>query len=164
MSPTVSPEHERDVEILAERLAMLYRHFAQAIVDELGEERGRALVSQAVTAYGQECGTKVRSKVGSMGEDLSIANYALGKDLPSVGWSLEVTRDEPGIREVKISRCPLAQYWIAQGCASLGRLYCLVDPSKYSAYKEGIQCSHPRNVLDGDEWCVMRIEEPGSSA
>jgi len=161
VSPSVSPEHERDVEILAERLAMLYRHFAQAIVDELGQEKGTALVSRAVNAYGRECGAKVRSKVEEMGKELSIANYALGKDLPSVGWSLEITRDEPAIREVRITRCPLAQYWIAQGSASLGRLYCLVDPSKYSAYNEGIRCSHPSNVLDGDSYCVMRIEEPG---
>ena len=42
----------RQIGLALRRTALLYHHFAKTLVDELGEERGMALIGKAVEAYG----------------------------------------------------------------------------------------------------------------
>ncbi len=147
----------RDVEIMAERLAMLYYHFARVLVEELGEERARELIARAIEGYGTECGRRVREGVLAMGKPLTPENYSLVPDLPSLGWEVAgASADEKEIRAV-VSHCPLAAYWKHVGAEKLARLYCFVDQAKYSAYNSDLKCKHVRNVLDGDAACEIHV-------
>lgn len=140
--------------IAVERLAMLHYHYARRIVEELGEERGRKLISDAIAAYGREIGERHRRKTMEAGVAASVENYKTLPDLPTLAWTEEFkpVRSVAG-RPMPI--CPLAAYWMDVGAESLGRLYCYVDQAKYAAFDPECECRHLKNVLDGDEGCQI---------
>ena len=150
-------KHLEDVLIMAERLAMLHYHFAEKIVEKLGEEEGSALIDAAILAYGQECGLKARQKVETLGHENTIDNHHLAKDLPSCGWKTEVLQLDKQHELVKIDNCPMAETWMRYNKPQLGRHYCQVDQAKYQAYNETLTCTHDSNVLDGDDYCLIHV-------
>lgn len=140
--------------ITAERIAMLHYHFANTLVTELGEERGKELVRKAIAAYGTEVGERQRARVTAMGKAASCENYKAAPDLPALAWSPEgmprIVRDGK-----EIAVCPLAKYWLERGAEELGRLYCFVDQAKFAAFDPACECRHLANVLDGDDHCSV---------
>jgi hypothetical protein len=142
----------------AERLAMLYYHFASILVADLGKEKGEALIRKAIAAYGTEVGERQRSRVAAAGYALTYDNYKAIPDLPTLAWSPQGMPTT--VREGKaIPVCPLAKYWIEKGAASLGRLYCSVDQAKFSTFDPACECRHLRNVLDGDDRCEVVVKK-----
>ncbi|NPV71538.1 MAG: hypothetical protein HPY55_13015 [Firmicutes bacterium] len=59
-----------------------------------------------------------------------------------------------------MSYCPLAATWKALGAEDLGRLYCEVDPALVRGFNPEMGFRHDRNVLKGDDDCVLVYEEP----
>ena len=149
----------QDVWLLARRMALLYYYMATAIVDRLGEDEGKKLVRDAVWAYGEACGRRVRDGVLSQGLPLDAGNYARVPDLPSKGWSGGTVALPSGEKAHATTFCPLAATWKELGAEKLGRLYCLVDQAKYCAYAPDLRLEHTRNLLDGDDCCVMEVTE-----
>jgi hypothetical protein len=141
-----------------ERLAMLYYHFATTIINELGDEKGKVLIREAIDAYGREIGDRQRRRVTAAGYTASCENYKVLPDLPALAWSQE---GMPRIvhRGKEIAICPLAKYWIEKGAADLGRLYCYVDQAKYSTFDPDCECRHLENVLDGDDRCSIVVKK-----
>lgn len=140
--------------VTAERVAMLHYHYAATLIDQLGEEKGKALIAKAIAAYGREVGERHRQRGIEMGIEPVCKNYKAVPDLPSLAWSPEgmpvVYRNG---KEIRV--CPLAKYWIEKGAEKLGRLYCGVDQAKYAAFDPESECRHLRNVLDGDDCCEV---------
>ena len=151
-------EARRQILTTVERLAMLYYHFADTLVRELGEERGTALIRKAIAAYGTEVGERQRLRVTQAGHAASCENYKTVADLPTLAWSPDgmprIVRDGK-----EIAVCPLAKYWIEKGAAELGRLYCYVDQAKYSTFDPACECRHLDNVLDGDDCCSVVVKK-----
>ena len=147
-------EAARQMLIAVERMAMLHYHFARTLVDELGKEKGRELIAQAIASYGREVGECHRQRIVAAGHEASCENYGTLPDLPGLAWSPRympvVSR---GGKELRM--CPMAKYWIEKGAESLGRLYCYVDQAKYAAFDPECECRHLQNVLDGDETCQI---------
>lgn len=144
--------------ITAERMAMLYYHFASTLVTDLGEEKGKELIRKAIAAYGIEVGERQRAQVVAVGNALTCENYKTAPDLPMLAWSPEGMPKL--IRDGKeIAVCPLAKYWIEKGAADLGRLYCYVDQAKFSTFDPACECRHLQNVLDGDDCCVVAVKK-----
>lgn len=144
--------HLLDVRIMAERLAMLYYHMVKNIIAEVGEERAEELVHKIILEYGTACGLNNRANVESLGQEATLENYNLGNDLPSVGWD---------IKDGKTLYCPFAATWKKLDFEKWGRLYCFVDQAKYEGYNADLRCFHDKNLLDGDECCILRIENIG---
>lgn len=150
---------KEDVIIMARRVGLLFYHFARTLIKELGEERGRDLISKAIESYGVECGRLARATVEGLGLPVTLENYSLGRDLPSVGWErgvVEVPGEPPRRR---VYRCPIADAFFEVGDPRLGRMYCYVDQAKYRAYNPRIECIHTKNLLDGDECCELAFRE-----
>jgi L-2-amino-thiazoline-4-carboxylic acid hydrolase-like protein len=142
----------------AERMAMLYYHFASTLVGELGDEKGKELIQKAIAAYGTEVGERQRARVAEAGKALTCENYKTVPDLPMLAWSPEGMPKL--IRDGKeIAVCPLAKYWIEKGAADLGRLYCYVDQAKFSTFDPACECRHLKNVLEGDDCCVVAVKK-----
>lgn len=149
--PLSDDKWEQDVWLMARRMALLYYHMASAIVDRLGQEEGEKLIKDAVWAYGEACGRRVRDSVLDQQLPLDAANYGKIPDLPSKGWVNE-PRDKGAT-----SFCPLAAEWKELGAERLGRLYCWVDQAKLHAYNPAYEVTHTKNVLDGDDCCVIDV-------
>lgn len=149
---------EEDVKIVAKRLALLYRCFCDELKKELGQEKARIIVKNVIKKYGAITGKETGETVEKMGLDKSLANYSKGKDLPSVGWEFEQLKCDAQELQIGINYCPLAEKWKELGQSDFDRLYCSVDQEKYKAYNQNLICSHFKNVLDGDEYCVLHIK------
>ncbi len=147
-------EAASQVLIMVERIAMVYYHFAQTLVNHLGEEKARELVTEAIASYGKEVGERQRERILAAGLEAECENYRAVPDLARLAWTpdymprLLINGEERPV-------CPLAKYWIDKGAADIGRLYCYVDQAKYAAFDPECECRHPRNVLDGDSECLI---------
>jgi len=151
----------QDVRRMARRTALLYHYFVTTLVERLGEEKARALTSEAIQRYGEHIGRTVRQGVEAMGLTNDVENYSKYPDLPSVGWEGTVAETEQCPRQ-RVLYCPLAAVWKEMDAEALGRLYCYVDQAKYRAFNPNAELVHTRNVLDGDPYCefdVRLIEE-----
>ncbi|MBC9784818.1 L-2-amino-thiazoline-4-carboxylic acid hydrolase [Heliobacterium chlorum] len=138
-------------------MASLYRHLAQSIVDEIGEERGKEVISRAIENYGSERGEKQRQRVLAAGHAHEPQNYGKLPDLPSFGWDVEgVNGEDP--THIRITYCPFAAEWRDHGFEKLGRLYCAIDQAKYEAFHPDSDLVHLKNVLDGDRFCEIRCQ------
>ncbi len=148
------------VRSISSRLALLHLCFAQTLVEELGEERGRELVAKAIKLYGTEIGRKVRAEVLKQGLKLDPANYGVGqaRDLPAYGLHDRVEAfDKDGERFIRSYGCLLAGVWHEYGLDRLGRIYCYVDPAKYMAYNPDYKLVHLKCVPDGDAFCEFKL-------
>lgn len=151
-------EAAEQVQLIAGRLAMFYHYTAEVLVDDFGEERGQELLREIIRRYGREIGTAARAKVSALGLPATADNFNKGSDLPKWGWEGDLLVCEDGVERTRITHCPLAGIWKKKGSEKVGRLYCLVDEFKFDAYN-GARCRHLKNVLDGDDCCLIDVEE-----
>lgn len=152
---------EEGVAILAERLALLYYAFVRTAIEEFGEEKAEELTKRAISMYGGMSGGRTTETVRAQGLEPLLEHYSKGRDLPAVGWkasSLPIPDGVPDGYARKVEYCPFAKHWRELGFEKWGRLYCGVDQAKYAAYGKGFKCVHDKNMLDGDEYCVVRVE------
>jgi hypothetical protein len=153
---------EEGVAILAERLALLYYAFVQTMIEEVGEEKAELLTKKAIELYGGMSGERTEEKVLAQGFEPLLEHYKKGNDLPAVGWKkgpVPLPEGAPDGYAHKVEYCPFAKHWKDLGFEKWGRLYCGVDQAKYAAYGKGFKCVHDKNMLDGDEYCIVRVEK-----
>jgi hypothetical protein len=149
-----------EIQLMARRLALLHYYFSEAIVEKLGEEEGKALIKEAIWAYGTHCGRVVREGVEAMGLPLTDENYGRVRDLPQYGWEIETVTLEGGEVRPIATFCPVAAALQELGPRGeeLGRLYCYVDQAKYEAYNPDLEFTHAKNVLDGELYCEFLVQ------
>ena len=138
-----------NVSKMIRRLALLYRHFAETLQEELGHAKAREITRKAIDAYGAQIGREARERNVASRIPLSAANYA--DDLPSVGWEMSPEMMN-GEDMVKVTKCPLADE-LKEMDRELARIYCYVDQAKMDAYNPRLVYIHLKNMLDGDEFC-----------
>ena len=144
-----SEQHAADISKLIRRIALLYRHFAETLQEELGAPRGRAIVRKAIESYGTQIGREAKEKNITAGIPLSAANYV--EDIPAAGWDTEPETFN-GEAAVRVNKCPLADELKGMD-PELARIYCYVDQAKMEAYNTHLAYIHLKNILDGDDFC-----------
>jgi hypothetical protein len=144
---------------MCRRLAQLYIAFARTLVEELGREKGKSLIREAIFRYGQEIGKKIRERVEAEGQPLTMENFRKFSDLPSLAFSPH-SFDTEGGRVARIDHCVLASVWKELGEEELGRLYCYMDQAKMEAYNPDFEYIHLKNCLDSDiSYCDTTIQK-----
>jgi hypothetical protein len=146
-------ETDRQVRLMARRMALMYHHIGEVLTEELGKDMAKELLKEAIWRYGSECGENVREAVLEQGLPLTIENYSRAPDLPEYGWV-----SEPAEKGPRVLYCPLAEVWLEKDSTELGRLYCYVDQAKYQAYND-VECVHLKNLQDGDDCCLFSLKE-----
>jgi hypothetical protein len=144
------------VEQVSRIMAKLYFALAREVVDELGEEKGKALLERAVVAFGRVRGEEMRARAIAAGAELNVANLGKFYDLPrEVAWKNEVLRSGPDLVEKKALYCPFAEEWKRLGARAqeLGRIYCQQDLSLRLAFNPEFVFEQFTNVLDDDPHC-----------
>lgn len=152
---------KQQINLMARRLALLDYFFSKTIIDHMGEEEGKAMIKEAIWAYGQYCGKAVMQKVDEMGLPLTEVNFDKVPDLPEYGWDVETHTLENGEVRPIVRFCPIAAGFKELGpeAEKVGRLYCYVDQAKYAAYNEEMAFIHKMNLLDGDPYCEFLIKK-----
>ena len=152
---TISKEQAaKEVLSMVRRTALLHYCYGKTLIEEMGEKRGKDLISKAIRLYGQKVGEKVKEETLAKGLDLLLENYQ--EDLPSSGFQFERITVE-GEPRTRIHLCHLANVWKELGAPEIGRLYCYVDQAKYKTYNPNLECFHVKNVLEGDPCCEVAV-------
>jgi nitroreductase len=154
------PETRKQVGLAVRRLALLHHAFSATLVEELGEEKGRAVIAKAVEAYGIRIGEEAAARAREKGNLLTPENFE--DDLPADAWGVEAVQVE-GEDRVRVHHCPLAAEWLDWGDPALTRLYCGVDQAKMRGFNPEYEYIHVKNLLDGDPYCelvVRRRKDP----
>lgn len=152
---------EEGIAILAERIALLYYSFVKTLMEDMGEEKTEELTRKVILTYGSMSGERTAEKVLAQGLPPTLENYGKGKDLPGIGWEnapFPISKGLPDGIAHKTTYCPFAKHWKELNFEKWGRLYCHVDQAKYAAYGKGYKCVHDKNILDGDDCCIIRLE------
>jgi len=142
-------EAAEQVRRVGRMFGLLFYHFANLLVEELGEERGRELVREAVRRFGLERGRRMRERALAEGLEPTLENFRRVSDLPEVGWG-GPTRE---------SYCPFAEVWFEKDALELGKLYCDVDIWKYKGYNPHIEVERRAWILEGDDECRYDLRE-----
>jgi hypothetical protein len=126
-------EAVQQVEVAVTRLALLHLAFSRAIVDEIGEEKGKNLIIKAIAEYGSKVAH--RTKKGF-------------PDLPKYGVN---KKDEDG----KVIDCVLGSTFREYKEEELGCLYCYTDAAKSMAADPGKKMIHSASIACGDDHCIF---------
>ena len=144
-------EAARQVGILFERLALLHAAYARVLVDELGEEKGRQLILNAITEYGKKVGEHVRENAAARCE-----NYR--GDLPAYGTHDRLeTVEVDGETRLRAYGCGMWKTWEKLGEEELGRLYCNTDVAKYMGFNPCAKQIHTKALFAGDDCCELVV-------
>jgi len=155
----------RQIRQALHRTALLYHHFAETLVAELGEKRGTDLIRKTIGSYGARIGEEARRKALAKGLSLTPENFE--SDLPGLAWEKEEFTDE-GEKRTRVTNCPLAEEWLAWSDPKRARLYCHVDQAKMRAFNPDYEYVHFKTFLDGDPCCELAVrkskkEEPAGA-
>ena len=152
---------EAEIALAVERVALLHLAYAEMLVDEFGETRGRELTVKAIGRYGEKIAAKARQGAQARGLPLEPEHYgAGGPNWPSIGAADDVEQDQvDGETRTYIRGCGLAKTFREQGSESLGRLYCLVDAAKMMAYNPAYKVIHLQAEPSGDECCELVLRQ-----
>ena len=137
------------VRTMARLFGLMFYHFSNLAVEEMGEEEGKKFIAEAVKRFGLERAEKVKEEVEKMGLEPVLENYGKVLDLPRIGWGGS-TRE---------TFCPFAEVWIEKGAEDLCKLYCEVDYWKFVGYNPDIKVKRVRSVLEGDKDCKYEISQ-----
>lgn len=145
-------EAKEQVKKVCERLALLHLSFAETLVEEFGQEKGKKLVLKAIRNYGIRIGEEVKSKV----ENNDPQNYE--GDLPLYGMHEKHEEIEVnGETRIRAHGCVMGKLWNELNENKLGGLYCFVDPAKYMAFNPDYKLIHTKSIPNGDEYCEFII-------
>ncbi|MDY3282518.1 L-2-amino-thiazoline-4-carboxylic acid hydrolase [Dysosmobacter sp.] len=154
-------EAKWQVEVTIDRLVHFYYHTVQTLIAEFGEEEARRLIQKIIADFGADCGRATRAQVEALGKENSIVNHSLGKEIPPIAFeSRKIATGSERVKMTEVTVCPYARAFQELDFARWGRLYCEIDHAKYSGYNERFVCHHDKNLLDGDDRCIIRVEDP----
>jgi predicted ArsR family transcriptional regulator len=140
-------EAAEQVRKVGRMFGLMFYHFANLLVEEHGDQRGKELVKEAVKRFGLERAGQMKQKAIVLGLDLTVENFRKVSDLPEVGWG----------GPTKETHCPFAGVWFEKDAVDLCKLYCEVDIWKYVGYNPNIDVKRKAWVLDGDSDCRYEI-------
>jgi predicted ArsR family transcriptional regulator len=141
----------KQVRAMANIFGLMFYHYANLAVEELGEEKGRAFVAEAVKRFGLDRAERVKKAVEEKGLEPTLENRRKANilDLPQIGWG----------GDSRETFCPFAEIWIQKGAEDLCKLYCEVDVWKMVGYNPNIKVERLRSVLEGDNDCAYDIRQ-----
>ncbi len=135
--------------------ALLFAWFAKAIVEQVGEQRGEAVIRKAVRQYGEQRGRRMALRAKANKHKRSMANF--------IGYSeyrispgemdMKITGRSPHF-EMRVSRCPWFTAWKENGLLPYGRLYCLeIDQALLRGYNPELQLDVNGTLSNGAAQC-----------
>ncbi|MGD8244027.1 MAG: L-2-amino-thiazoline-4-carboxylic acid hydrolase [Anaerolineae bacterium] len=106
--------------------ALLFAWMTREAIEQVGEERGKAVIRKAVRRYGEERGHRMGLRAEADGEPRSMANYlAYGEWAADPAESEQAVAQEGTDLQMTVLRCPWDAAWAENDLRVYGRLYCL---------------------------------------
>jgi len=135
--------------------ALLFAWIANAIVERIGEQRGEAIIRNAIRRYGEERGRRMALRAQANKHVLSMGNYfgySEYRITPGV-MDLKIINQSPHVK-LCVSKCPWHNAWKETGMLSVGRLYCLeIDQALVHGFNPVLQLEVNGTLTTGAAQC-----------
>jgi len=137
--------------------AALFGFVARAVMNELGPERGEALLKSAVEDFGRARGRRIAAIVKDLGQPLTLKNWLIYSDIDSSNFDPHPDLDN-GDLVVKAGECT---FWNASrelGVGEYSKIYCkYADYAILDGYNPDIKLVlHDRHHVGQQEHCTFR--------
>ena len=133
--------------------AELYYFLADALVENLGEEKGKAAIRESVRKFGEKRVADMKKEAEERGLSAKCPQtYFAVRDMPSNGW--ENDPENPTV----ITECPMFDIWenFGEKGIDLGALYCEIDHILFGGF--GLALSRPQCKTGGDCVCDFQVQ------
>ena len=136
--------------------AALFAFVAKAVIQELGEERGEALLKKTIEDFGKARGRRIAAIVRDLGQPLTLKNWLIYSDIDSVNFDPHPDLDNNDL-VVKAGECT---FWNAArefGVGDYARIYCkYADYAIIEGYNPDIKLVlHDRHHLGNPDLCTF---------
>jgi hypothetical protein len=95
--------------------AALFGFVARAVIKELGQEKGEALLKKAIDDFGKARGRRIAAIVKDLDKPLTLKNWLIYSDIDSVNFDPHPDLDKMGVGEYSKIYCKYADYAILDG-------------------------------------------------
>lgn len=133
--------------------AELYYFLADALVENLGEEKGKAAIRASLKNFGEKRVSDMKKEAEERGLSVNLPQtYFAVRDMPSNGW--ENDPENP----LTITKCPMFDIWenFGEKGMNLGALYCEIDHILFGGF--GLALSRPQCKTKGDRVCDFQLQ------
>jgi hypothetical protein len=135
----------------------LFAFSAKAVIDELGPEKGEAVLKGAIEAFGRARGRRIAAIVKDLGLPLTLKNWLIYSDIDSINFDPSPDLDNNDL-VVKAGQCT---FWNAArefGMGEYARIYCkYADYAILEGYNPDIKLVlHDRHHVGQAEHCTFR--------
>jgi hypothetical protein len=114
--------------------AKLFVYMAEALIERLGEEEGRRVIHETVREMSRDSGEKARDSYEARGVENTWRNHRdENGPVYALAWMGGVALDEPDVKVVEYSYCPLGAAFAELGrrAEELGDIYCGVTDDAF---------------------------------
>jgi len=138
-------------------MGQMFAVFAKTVIDEVGIEKGEAIIKKAVEDFGLTRGKRIAEKVKERGLALSFKNFLVYMDLDTAAANTSVPNIDGKDLTVTIDRC-----FILDGARDLGlgryfHYYCQwIDRAILFGYNPDLTIEINKTLSGGDDACFFR--------
>ena len=138
--------------------ARVFVYMAEALIEHLGEEKGREAVRDAVREMSRSSGEAARRGYEARGVENTWRNHRdENGPVYALAWEGGVVSDEPDVKVVEYSYCPLGEAFAEMGrrAEELGDIYCgLTDDAFWQGFNPGWTVTREK-TFSGDGVCRL---------
>ncbi len=149
-------EAKQQVELVCRRLGLLHLAFAETLVKEFGQEKGKKLTARAISAYSKRIAEAKKKKASEQGLSPTPETMGRFRDIPTIGMH---ERAESAVVNGETRRraygCVMGRVWHEAGQDDLGKIYCYVDPASAMFFNPDFKIAHTKALPDGDPYCEL---------
>jgi L-2-amino-thiazoline-4-carboxylic acid hydrolase len=136
--------------------SQLFSTMAKHIMEELGPEKGEALIQKAVESFGRERGKRIAKTVQNQGKPLSLRNWLIYTDISPDNFSAKPSLPKGDLR-AEVSSCTFynsAEKW---GLGEYAKLYCkYADYAILDGYNPDVKLVLEQRQKTGKDHCLFR--------
>lgn len=138
-------------------MCLVYLSIARQAIERYGQRQGKEIILKGTRTFGYTRGKQIAERVKKAGEPLTLENFFKFYDISLsaiVEQSAEPPIKEKGKFTMKITSCPLADFFKGEDQVEVGRLYCEQDYTMIEGYNPKIKLLKKRaSLMEGDKYC-----------
>ncbi len=137
--------------------ALLFGWLSRAVIETVGEPKGKAVVSRALRRYGEERGKRMALRARAKRQPLDVANLFVYAEYRPISVKMKAKVAEKSANfTLEVSRCPWCDAWKENGLLTFGRLYCLdIDQAVLRGFNPDLKMDVEGTVSNGAPRCRL---------
>ncbi len=137
--------------------ALMFAWLSKAIIERVGEQKGKEIVRRAVRKYGGERGRRMGLRAKASGQLLDVATFFAYAEYRPISGRMKAKIVEKSCNfTLEASRCPWCDAWKESGLIPYGHLYCLdVDEAILHGFNPSLKMNIESTLSGGAEKCRL---------